>query len=420
MSTTLPGRVAPPASRPLDCGPGVRHRRLRAAPRRLPVIVLLGVSAAACASPEPAQEPARWSVAPDPELQIGTADGEDAYLFESVQSAHFLSDGRILVADGGQSVLRIYGPDGELRTELGGTGEGPGEFLQIMGTWLTPEGRIAVWDAGNLRITTFGPDARRESAEAVAAGGEGGGNLEVFLGAFSDGDALLATLSYGGRRDGPEVVPDDWTLGRFGLDGEPRGEVAELRGMRRAAGHTLPFSPMPLVAVAGDTIYEADGYAAAITVRDETGRRVRTIDLPRQEISEEGVWSALEAELRRLSSGSPTAKVLLRTLEGGGVPRDSEFPQLANLLVDDRGCLWIKPYEPPDDSIWLRTKGALWPAPGGSWRVVRPDGGRVATVDMPDDVRPLDIEGDRLLGLATDELGVERVVVHQIEGRPAR
>lgn len=68
----------------------------------------------------------------------------------------------------------------------------------------------------------------------------------------------------------------------------------------------------------------------------------------------------------------------------------------------------------PDDSIWLREKGALWPAPGGQWRIVAPGGRLVAVVRMPGDVIPLDIRGNRLLGLTRGRLGVERVTVHEI------
>lgn len=369
-----------------------------------------------------AQEQSRWRIAPTPLIEIGQATGGDAYLFQSVQSAHFLPDGRVVVADAGQHVIRIFEPDGTIWAEFGGKGQGPREFKDIEGTWLTPDGRIAVWDAGNRRITTYRRDGTLRSSERVKIGGNkrlGRGNLEVFLGAFSDGDALLGLLRLGSRPGTQGVVPDPLVMGRFGLDGRLRKVVGELSGMRRLAGRPIPFSPVPLVAVSGDTIYEADAYGAKLTVRNGEGSRLGTIVLQRREMSADGVWSSLEAELRRRSSRLPIYKRFLRNLKRDRVPRNGQFPQLADLVVDDRGFLWVKLYEPPDDSIWLREKGALWPAPGGEWRIVRPDGRIVATVRMPPNVRPLEIRGDRILGLATTRLGVERIVVHRIEGRPS-
>lgn len=391
--------------------------------RRLASCILLLASCTLVrALPLEAQEDPTWRVAPTPQVEIGEVDGEDVYLFQSVRSADFLPDGRIVVADGGGQVIRIYSPDGEFRTEFGGRGEGPGEFRDLEKTWVTSRGRIAVWDEGNRRITTFDRQGELKDTELVAVGRtrpRGLGNLEAFLGVFSDGDVLLGSLALGSPAGGNDLVPDRLFVSRFGLDGKLREVVGELSGMRRHGGRPIPFSPVPLVAVARDTIFEADGYGTRITVRDETGSEIRTIDLPRREVSADGVWSSLEAELRRRRSRLPIYKLFLRNLERGRVPRDARFPQLADLLVDDRGHLWVKRYEPPDDSIWLREKGAQWPAPGGVWQVVRPDGRLEGTVRMPEDVRPLEINGDRLLGLATEELGVERVVVHRIRRRPS-
>lgn len=48
-----------------------------------------------------------WSVTPTPAIEIGVVEGEDAYMFQSVRYARLLADGRVVVADAGQLVIRV-------------------------------------------------------------------------------------------------------------------------------------------------------------------------------------------------------------------------------------------------------------------------------------------------------------------------
>lgn len=378
----------------------------------------LGLSQAAptSATAQPAES---WTIVPEPELSIGTTMGDDDHLFQSVQTAHRLPDGSILVADRGRSALRIYEADGTLRTEFGGSGEGPGEFQSIYGTWLTPDDRIVVWDAGTQRITTFSPDgdllstARVGSDTDGAPDRRGAPNLEAYLGSFADGSALVAALEARSRPGERSVEADRWSLLRLSTDGEVRSVVGELRGMRRFGFRPVPYGPVPKVAVDSATLYVSDGYEPEITVLDENGDTLRTIQVAAPEPSTDVMWSSLEEELGQRSGRS--AELQLENLRRDRIPRSDRVPAFSDLLVDDRGLLWVKLYEVPDDAVGLRTKSALWPDPGGEWWVVRPSGELVASVRMPERVTPLEIRGDRLLGLSRDELGVERIVIHAIE-----
>lgn len=203
---------------------GPRVTRAGGAPRYRPALLaVLALLAAAC-SPADEDSKETWRVSPEPELAIGQITGDDAYLFDTVESARFLPEGRILVADQGKSVLRIYGPEGGFRKEFGSPGEGPGEFLRIDGTWLLPGGRISVWDPKNRRITTFGPEGELVATNRVVGGQDRSGtfgNLQVFLGAYVNGDAVLAALHSGTEIGGTEVRPDPWVAGRF----DPSGEI---------------------------------------------------------------------------------------------------------------------------------------------------------------------------------------------------
>jgi len=380
--------------------------------------VLIGLCSGGCLSRATAQEVAEWRVRPAPEVEIGKSSGDEAYLFQAIQSADLLPDGRIVVADAGLSVIRVYGRDGTFQREFGGSGEGPGEFRGIDRSWLTPDGRIGVWDKRSRRITILDPDSGLVATHRVEPPSStplATGNLEVLMGTFGDGDLLLASLTRRGTTVGPDLVADTWFLGRFGSSGEFERHLGEVPGMHRFDGRVIPFSPLPHAVVYRDTLYVTNGYEAEITVRSPEGVRVRTIRLPRRESGEDAdeTWASLERKLR--ARKGPVARLSLREIEDGRVPRTERFPQLGDLIVDDRGYLWAKVYELPDDAVVLGRHNALWPDPGGRWRVVRPDGSVVAAVRIPDGVRPYRVRGDRLLGLALDELNVHRVVIHRVE-----
>lgn len=357
-----------------------------------------------------------WRLSPVPEVQIGRPAGEEPYLFESIESVRLLPDGGIVVADGGALEIRVFGPTGSFRARMGGGGRGPGEFQDIGGMWLTSGGAIAAWDPASRRITTFAPNGRRLSADRVEAGG--GGNLEVFFGSFSNDDVALASLRSGPRRPG-RVVPNVWTVGRYSLGGGYRGALGQMLGMRRFERNPVPFTPVPFAVVRSDSLLVSDGYEALLTVWDGSGAAAATLELPLPASPPaDRVWAALEAALLRRVADAPERagpRLSLDLLARGRMPRDDRFPRVAGLLLDGEGHVWVKVYDPLVDSVWLKERAATIPAPGGVWQVLSPEQGRiVASIRIPDNLRPTEIKARRLLGVATDELGVERVVVHTL------
>ena len=80
-----------------------------------------------------------WQVGPEPSLSIGDREGGDAYMLYQVADATKLSDGRIVVANGGDDELRVFDASGNWLESWGGRGEGSGEFEigedYILGRW---------------------------------------------------------------------------------------------------------------------------------------------------------------------------------------------------------------------------------------------------------------------------------------------
>ena len=67
-------------------------------------------------------------------------------------------DGRVYAADTHYSRIVIFEPDGQLVTQFGSRGEGPGEFLMPTDVAVDPAGFIYVSEyGGNDRISKFAP-----------------------------------------------------------------------------------------------------------------------------------------------------------------------------------------------------------------------------------------------------------------------
>jgi hypothetical protein len=315
-------------------------------------------------------------------------------------------------------MLRVYKADGTFVAEMGGSGSGPGEFQSINGIWVTPGSNVGVWDPRSRRITVFGPDGQLQSTHRVELSSSVGtaeamaGNLEDFFGELRDGDILLGSLSFGLRPDESGETTDTEAVGRFASAGEFRRVITRLRGMRRRLRSPLPFTAIPFAATYRDSLVVTDGYDSNIRVLGPDGHMVRTIHLtaPRSNDGGTDPWALLAKELRQRKSNLLFLNLLKR------MPHNARIPEIAGLLVDDRRRVWVKSYEPSADAVWLKDD-ALDIAPGGTWRILRRTGQALARLRMPDRFSPFAIQGDHILGVVHDSLGVESAtilsIVHQ-------
>ena len=371
------------------------------------VLALICVLISVPFAPLAGQQTDGWSVSLEPIVKIGVVEGNPAYMFASVRTARLLPDDRIVVADRGKSSIRVYDSNGAFQVEMGGEGEGPGEFQSISGMWVVPPDTIRVWDSGLQRITTFRADGSLLNTQKVNANPPQGpgGVLDAVAGAFSDGDVALG-WTVGQRLQSAEVAADRTVFGRFGPNGQLKHLLGEGEGLHRYLGSPVPFSPYPRATVFRDSLFFMNGVGGRIAVFDPKGDGVvRTIEIPARPVDASEAWSALRAELRAQGKES----VLQRVPD----PRLKHTPALSGMLVDDRGFLWAKAYDPTSDSVYL--PGApLW-GPGGEWWVITPQGETVTKLVMPENLVPLHIRGTRLVGLTRGPLDVERIVVHTID-----
>lgn len=341
--------------------------------------------------------PARWTVGEAPLLSVGEADGDPSYLFSRISAVRLLSGGRIAVADGGSSTLRILGPDGHPELDFGGAGEGPGEFERL-GTVLAPGGdTLLAYDLVAHRLSTYLASGELVSTTRIQADN---GYPEVYLGRDATGNHYFAWIQQG-PRDPTGLTPDLMEVGRFDPDGAMTASLGVFPGMRRLSS-PLPFSPHFVGALVDDVAFVGDGLRPVVTSLTPGGPREVSLGGEWPGADPADAWARLEAEVTH-----PALEDRLRSVRDA--PGADSIPAYAEILPDPAGLLWVKRFDPVTDSHFLPRE-----LTGGVWAVMDTAGRPVATVTLPPGFRLLEIRDDRVAGVSKDELGVERVAVYRL------
>ncbi len=160
------------------------------------------------------------------ELRIGVDEGPVEYMMGKVTDVAVGGDGSIFVAEVLPALLRMYDAEGNFVRQVGATGQGPGEYGQIMGIEMLPDGRLVLWDIDNQRLNYY--DAAGEFVGAVAA--EAGLHASRVLNVDSHGNVLLTAMDRGdparsstSRRVLMRISPDGQVLEMLKLpDEEPQ------------------------------------------------------------------------------------------------------------------------------------------------------------------------------------------------------
>lgn len=122
-----------------------------------------------------------WRIGPEPLVAVGDVDAEEPYLFARIAGAGILSDGRIVAADGMSGTIRVFHPDGRLDRQMGGIGDGPGEFRYLNALRISDPDTIVAYDSQAMRRTAFLATGELISTVSFASPD---GWPEVYLGAW--------------------------------------------------------------------------------------------------------------------------------------------------------------------------------------------------------------------------------------------
>lgn len=354
-----------------------------------------------------------WRVGGEPTLEIGMAEGPNAYLLSGVQAAIRRDDGTLVLANGQTAEIRFYDPSGTHLATVGGKGGGPGEFQTLMWMGLVAGDSIAAYDASSRRLSLFSPQG--DFVRAVTADAIEGGSYPLPVGLLSDRSLVAMTFEFSGQPPrANEVTQTPELLLRFGPDGALVDTVGRLlgpetlvQGVTSANGMNLVMMSTPLFGragvkgVVGDRVVVGlgDVYELQVLMPDGRPERVIRRALQPRPVTEEMLAAARLERTRGVSSEEERAR---RDRSLREAPHGSTVPFYDRIMGDDEGNLWVQDFTVPGEG-------------DAAWSVFDPEGHFLGPVRMPPGLRVTHIGGDFVVGVVRDELDVERVRVYSLE-----
>lgn len=369
-----------------------------------------------------------WEVEPIPSVEIGVAEGEEAYQLYRVFSARRLVDGRIAVGNSGSHEVRLYDGSGRFLSALGRRGGGPGEFGEFSSLRICERsegdirpsedrptavavrasGGLLVEDGANDRVNAYDPDgavAGMVKAEALP-----GTRPPRVMGCFGDASYLTWTPGGTGTLQGAdgEIIGSESHYHRHLPDGTYATRLAVIATQPRVVNEVngitnfpfVPLSAAPAHAAGRDHLYLGAGEVGSVDVRGLDGALLRRIEWPaRGRQATAAVWERYtQASLEQLSDNQRRQYARLYERD---MPVPDSTPAYRSLLEDDVGHLWVERYRLPWEEARL-------------WEVFEPGGRWLGTVEIPAGLTVFQIGADFVLGRHLDDFGVERVRLHAL------
>jgi hypothetical protein len=354
-----------------------------------------------------------WTVGEAPSVDIGVVDGEAAYQLDRVRSAARLSDGRILVVNGGTQQLRLFAPNGKHLLSVGREGGGPGEFRGLDWAGAGVGDTLLAWDGQEKRLTVFTPAGTL--VRTVQPQGPEGQYPHVF-GTLADG----SIVSTGG-------ISFDFKMGeqrdtvryhRFAADGRALGDLGRYPGMEAFVMELDNMILQDGVMFGRDVVVRPAGYEILVADNDRfefrflgvDGALRRIVRRPHQPVRVESAdVDAYFAARERREGGSPDQVASFRRMQEKQkqvLPRRETFPAFSAVRTDTEGNLWAKEYGRPTDEQ-------------PRWSVFDREGRWLGTVETPAGFTVHQVGPDWILGIEKDELEVEHVRMYPLV-KPAR
>ncbi len=407
---------------------------------RIPIWILLtAVGAAACRPDNPSapgtttvrdsagieivEHPAgfeaalpRWT-ATELVTDIGSGEGPGQELVQ-VRGATRLSDGRIVVADGGSSELRFYDSAGTYLLTAGRKGNGPGEFAFL--AWLQRLGgdTLAVLDAQLRRVSLVAPTGIFVRSISVSRRQEQN-SIDVNA-RLSDGRFLGTSTTFPDMREtsGP-VRRDLFAVGVIAADGTGFDTVAVVPGLEMypGIGHEggqafpalfdLQFGRNTLVATDGSRIYVGTNQPEGLRVYGPDGRLLRMIRsaTPPEPVTMEHRQQRMRETLANFERSGGSEQLKAEWRKNGEDARYAEvFPDYERLLIGSDGTLWQERVRRAEDE-------------GRRYVVFDSAGKAIAMVTCPDRFRPYEVGPNEIIGLWRDPDEVNHVRVYKVNGK---
>ncbi|MGH7470490.1 MAG: 6-bladed beta-propeller [Longimicrobiales bacterium] len=344
-----------------------------------------------------------WALSAQPTVRIGEVEAAQEYMFAQVGDAVRLADGRIAVANGGSSELRVYDAQGKHLRTMGRAGDGPGEFRTLRYLWRLRGDSLVAVDTRNGRLTFYGPGPTMLHTVQLPP-------IPAASGRLSDGSYIAALglappdkinnfqghIDFVGlvlRRASPTAAYDTIVRGKAG-----QSFVQPVGSSWRQ--YPYPYGRTAQIAIGNTRFYYGDTHSTEIGIYDTRGTRVGALKLRDGARALSGAdierWIEFEVAKRPNEQAKTDTRVALRE-----IPAPRKTPEFAALKLDDDGNLWVRRYGPPWD-------------PSRDWDVYDPNGRSLASARLPARFEPSHIGRDFVLGVSKDEFDVERIELYRL------
>ena len=377
----------------------------------------------------------RWLEADFEELyRLGTIAGEDWEQFGYIGSVAFDGAGNLFVFDRlmETQIVFVVGADGRLVRQLGGPGEGPGEFGYAGAMAVFADGRVAVVDVGRRGYHLFAADGEFERLVRIAepSGITSVGRVVVQPG--SDAVIGVPTLATAWTISGaafrtPVRFPTSHPFERTILSGEetrtdtiteawlPPVDIGDMdntdliNAAPRPTGDLPEFSPELHWGVLPDgRVVFSDSTTYAVKIVEAGDGIVRILERPFQPEPVTGriIRAEKRRRLRRLEeNAAPGANLQARRRSIEELEFHTELSVIRGL-----GTTW-------DGYIWVlrRSEG---PRDDGPIDVLAPDGRYLGSYPAGTTALPAAFgPGGLVAFVEVSELGVQTVVVKRVVGK---
>ena len=341
-----------------------------------------------------------WRLALAPIVDLSHSGTGEAHEFFRVRDMRRLPSGVIAIANRGTNEIRLYSMEGRFLGASGGSGEGPGEYRNMR--MLENIGDTLVVLDSDGRVTVLGPDLELARTfelpfRAVSIHYLGGGELGV----------QFVSPSMISHQKGSALIRKPGVLYRIDAAGGTIDSIAPTAGAEEfihvsaEGGRTTSrplFGRSSHVAALNRRIYRGSANNMQVDELSVVGELVRILRIPDYPLTltDDQVDAERNAYLQAdLPPGMTELPPFLRRLVEE-LPAPARRPAYSGLHVDPLGTIWLRPF-----------LGRSEAGVSENWEVINADGTWLGSVEIPTDFTILDIEADVVLGVLTDDLGVE-------------
>lgn len=344
-------------------------------------------------------------------FRVGGMDGGPESEFGMIIGVDVDAAGRVYVADQQARRLRVFEADGSFVQDLGGPGEGPGEFGPGLAGVFVEGQTVYAPDVTNARIGVFSTEGEVLPPRPVAL------TDGIPLRWDETGTGDLVAQRRGMDVEGMAALDDGDPITTFPEEGQeaevlatvPRGESIQMNG---GTPTIRIFEAEPIWDMANDMVAQGMNDRFRVELwRDGALERVVTRPVEPVEVTDGEERRILDMTRDMMAStGVPPQAVeqVVQQMEFG-----ESYPVFAQLLLSEDGTLWVQRIRTSRDV----PEGVEWsPQDMGSneWEVFDTEGRYLGVLSFPLRFQPIREVDGVVWGVERDEFDVQSVVGYRV------